>query len=53
MLGIAHGSIYYVLYYAAGTWLNGGLQEITSEDSKLSRCKLYLGRGDMNAALWK
>ena len=27
LLGIAHGSIYSVLYYAAGTWLNGGLQE--------------------------
>ena len=23
LLGIAHGLIYYVLYYAAGTWLNG------------------------------
>ncbi len=27
LLGIAHGSIYSLLYYAAGTWLNGGLQE--------------------------
>ena len=27
LLCIAHGPIYSVLYYAAGTWLNGGLQE--------------------------
>jgi len=27
LLSIAHGSIYSVLYYAAGTWLNGGLKE--------------------------
>jgi hypothetical protein len=27
LLGIAHGSINSVLYYAAGAWLNGGLQE--------------------------
>ena len=25
LLSIAHGSIYSVLYYAAGTWLNGDL----------------------------
>ena len=27
LLNIAHGSIYSVLYYAAGTWLNEGLKE--------------------------
>ena len=27
LLSIAHGSIYSVLYYAAGTWLNEGLKE--------------------------
>ena len=27
LLSIAHGSIYSVMYYAAGTWLNEGLQE--------------------------
>ena len=27
LLSIAHGSIYSVLYYAAGTWLNVGLHK--------------------------
>jgi hypothetical protein len=27
LLGIAHGSIYSLLSYVAGTWLNGGLEE--------------------------
>ena len=27
LLNIAHGSIYSILYYAAGTWLNNGLHE--------------------------
>jgi hypothetical protein len=27
LFGIAHGSIYSVLHYAAGTWQNGDLQE--------------------------
>jgi hypothetical protein len=53
LLGIAHGSIYSELYYATCTWLNGGLKEKTSEDSKFcrtQRCRLCLGRGDKNAA---
>jgi hypothetical protein len=49
LLGIAQGSIYSVVYHAAGTWLNGIYKKNTSEDSKLSqtkRCRLYLVRGD-------
>ncbi len=55
LLVIAHQSIYSLLYYAAGTRLNGGLQKNTSEDSKFlltQRCRFYLGRVDKNAALW-
>jgi hypothetical protein len=55
LLGIAHGSIYSVLYYAAGTWLKEDYKKNTSEYSKyfqIQHCGLYLGRGHKNAALW-
>jgi hypothetical protein len=55
LLDFFHGSIYSVVYYAAATWLNGGLKENKSKDSKFSICqcwRLYFGRGEKNAVLW-
>ena len=44
LLTIPHESIYSVLYYAAGTWLNGGLHIFFSKDRKFLKI-------DRNAAL--
>jgi hypothetical protein len=56
LLGIAHGLIYFILYYAAGTWLEGSLQEkhlrqlIVLSNSTLQI--VFERRRDGYAALW-
>ncbi len=55
LLGIAHGSINSVLYYAAGTWLNGGLQEKHLRRLKVlsnPTLQIVFGKRNKNAALW-
>ena len=53
LLSIAHGSISSVLYYAAGTWLNGGLHKKIVKKLKvlLKSNRSSLRKRDKNAAM--